>query len=358
LIQKILNQRWRFNGEPIILGKTGLVLNGQHTLVAVIRAEQIRSADKKGLWKHLTEPITIEKAVSYGVEETDDVVNTMDTCKPRSLADIIYRSEYFAKRKPADRRLASRMLDQCIRMFWSRTASGLDPWAPRKTTDELTEVINQHPKMLKAVSFIMDEDKPEKITEDENSSTVKRISENLPPGYAACLLYLMGASGSNSEKYQKNRNEKYLDLTNWSKAEDYWVLVASKSLPNVRDALWSLRSSNGETTGTLSEKMAILVEGWNKFLVEDESGISLEYATIHDRMVLNNIPVCGGIDVGDFKTAKKESKETEEGTIDEIPEAELPESGEPQPGPGDPTPEEIAVQTSQIKAERLKKKGS
>jgi hypothetical protein len=36
----------------------------------------------------------------YGVREDDDVVNTVNTGKPRSFADVVYRSKLFQKLPP------------------------------------------------------------------------------------------------------------------------------------------------------------------------------------------------------------------------------------------------------------------
>jgi hypothetical protein len=100
LRQEHLNRRWQFNGEPIIIGRCGHVLNGQHTLISLILAEQERTGPRAQHWSlYHDKPITMDKAIMYGVSEEDSVVNTMDTCKPRSLADVIYRSPYFATKK-------------------------------------------------------------------------------------------------------------------------------------------------------------------------------------------------------------------------------------------------------------------
>src|SRR4051812_41844594 len=48
LVQDHLLRQWEFNGEPIIIGKTGLILNGQHSLIALIMAEQDRVGGFKG----------------------------------------------------------------------------------------------------------------------------------------------------------------------------------------------------------------------------------------------------------------------------------------------------------------------
>jgi hypothetical protein len=116
LKQEILRRKWHYNGEPVIIGRTGLVLNGQHTLLALILAalEVVERPDK---WAEYwtTEP-TLEKVIAFGVCEDDSVVNTMDTCKPRSLADVIYRSAYFADVAEKDRRIASRMASFAIKL--------------------------------------------------------------------------------------------------------------------------------------------------------------------------------------------------------------------------------------------------
>src|SRR5690606_21493596 len=87
LMQEILNGNWRFNGEPIIVGNTGMILDGQHTLISLILAAakwHEKSGQYKDKWK--TEP-TIDKLIVYGVSEEDSVVNTINTGKERSFYD-------------------------------------------------------------------------------------------------------------------------------------------------------------------------------------------------------------------------------------------------------------------------------
>src|SRR6202012_885566 len=101
LIQEMLNLRWEYNGEPIIIGATGQVLNGQHTLVALILAEQDRKKDKK--WtENWPEEMQVAKDIVFGVSESDKVVDSMDTCIPRSLNDVMWRKDYFRKMKGSE----------------------------------------------------------------------------------------------------------------------------------------------------------------------------------------------------------------------------------------------------------------
>ena len=96
LKQDLLRRRWVLNGEPIIIGRTGLILNGQHTLIALVLTEQ-EIALRPKVWGALWAdgPPTMDKVIIYGIAEDDDTVNTMDTCKPRSFADALFRSEYY-----------------------------------------------------------------------------------------------------------------------------------------------------------------------------------------------------------------------------------------------------------------------
>lgn len=120
LKQEILNRRWQLNGETMIVGNTGLTLNCQHRLVALVLASQewVKDPQKWSDWK--TEP-TLDTVVVRGIDESDTVVNTMDTCKPRSLADVLYRSEFFHKLSIKDRKEAAKMLSYAIMLLWDRT---------------------------------------------------------------------------------------------------------------------------------------------------------------------------------------------------------------------------------------------
>jgi hypothetical protein len=147
LIQEILRKRWRLNGESLIIGSTGLILNGQHTLIALILAGQQWEKDPEACDQWTTEP-TIDKAIVFGIDESDMTVNTMDTCKPRSLADVIYRSEFFSGIKAGDRQACARIADYAVRILWHRTGAGLDAFAPRRTHAESLDFIARHPRLL------------------------------------------------------------------------------------------------------------------------------------------------------------------------------------------------------------------
>ncbi len=308
LKQEHLRRRWRVNGEPIIIGKSGLVLNGQHTLISLILAAQEveQQPDKwKEYWKD--EP-TMEKLVVFGVDESDETVNTMDTCKPRSLADVIYRSEFFAGMATNDRKAVARMTDYAVRFLWQRTGAGLDAFAPRRTHSESLDFIARHPRILAAVKHIH--------TESEENKIARYVS----PGYASALLYLMGSSTTNPEDYRSaaHPNEKHLDWKKWEDACDFWVNLAGGdiSINSVRQAMKRAYEDEEGIGNSVNERIAVLVKAWllsvsGKPITDKALKLDYEVET-HEKgtddewqsKTLNECPIVGGIDYGDTEGAK------------------------------------------------------
>jgi len=154
LQQEILHRRWRFNGEPIIVGKSDLLLNGQHQCVALILANQEWERDREKWASFWPTPPTIDKVVIYGVEEDDETANTMDTCKARSLDDVIYRCQYFGLLEQGQCIALSRILSHAVRLLWDRTGQRLDAYAPEMNHSEAIDLINRHPRLIKAAKHI------------------------------------------------------------------------------------------------------------------------------------------------------------------------------------------------------------
>lgn len=298
LKQEILRGKWQFNGEPIIIGKTGEVLNGQHQMVGLALAVEDWMANPEQYPHWESEPV-IDKAIIYGVSEDDAIVNTMDTCKPRSLADVLYRSEYFSKLKEGDRRMCARICDYAIRLVWFRTGAGLDAFAPRRTHAESLDFLGRHPKLLQAVRHI-----------HEESGKEGRIAKFISPGHAAGFLYLMAASNSDRDAYDAKPAEKSLDLGNWDAACDYWVNLAAggKETKVVKDALVKLANQDGGTSN--AEKWATIAlswEGWLDGKKIKEKHVTLTYSEDANGMRrLSEHPSVGGIDLGSPKEVDEE----------------------------------------------------
>ncbi len=328
LRQEILRNHWRFNGEPIIVGRTGLILNGQHTLVSVVTAEQVRVGPEAETWKdYWAGPVEIHKLVVKGVDESDMVVNTMDTCRPRTLSDVIYRSEYFRDKDSSDREKISRMLDAAIKLLWTRTGVDSDALAMRRTHAESLDLVARHPRLVEAVRHV--------FTEDQGKDQRDRIARYLGPGYAAAMLYLMAASGSDLSLYLDSRKESNLDLGLWEKACEFFTLLPSS--PEFR-AFRELKVPY-ETTdeagkrvdrhfypladGVFGERLSAVCRAWNLF----STGAKVTPAAMAMECGVNELKLpyllkeesVGGIDIS---TAERDHDEPDEKTATAAVEAE------------------------------------
>jgi len=342
LIQEHLRKKWRFNAEPIIIGETGLILNGQHQLISLILADQerlTRDPERRAFYKKMhKKPLTMEKLVVYGVEESDEVVNTMDTCKPRSLMDVIYRSEYFSHMKSSERKVASAMTDHAIRLLWSRTGAGDSAFAPRRTHSESLDFLARHSRLLECVSHI--------LTKNDQ----KGISEYIAPGYAAGLMYLFASCKSDGDEYWQasTPSEKYLDFSAWDAAADFWANIAQDT-PQMKPLRKVYASYVHPETGRLeisfSERVLLLITAWNHVSQDrnlTEKRLKLEYEDDQDghRFLAPSAYIdAGGIDFGDI-SAKEQSEKAAKKTTD------MTDSED------DPTEDEIYDQAEQLREER------
>lgn len=291
LKQEILRGRWRFNGEPIIVGSTGLILNGQHTLFALILAVK-EWAEHPERWPHWTEAPYIEKLVCYGVEEDDAIVNTMDTCKPRTLMDVIYRADYFKDLPAKAHKSAARMTQYAIKLLWLRTGTHSNAFAVRATHAESVAFLNNHPQLVKAVQHIYEEDSEE-----------GRISKYISPGYAAAALFLMACSDSNAEEYYsaETPTEELLDWGKWDRACEFFVELGGQAagLKAVRDEIAKL-ISDGSTRWL--DRWAVFAKAWEPYSngkAVTAKAVALEFVVKEDERQLVEEPVFGGIDVGE-----------------------------------------------------------
>lgn len=303
LAQEHLRGNWRLNGETIIIGRTGETLSGQHRLIGFILAEQLRL--KHEHWQETQpEEMTMECIVVFGIDEVDDVVNTMDTGKPRQLSDVLYRCELLAKYEPKMRRPMARACDYATRTFWHRTGLSNDAFAPTKTHSEAMNFLANHPKFLDTVAHVVEEDKDGKI------------SRLLSVGTAAGLCYLMAANKSDPVSY--DHTEDTLDLTDLDKAHEFFVLIAggNAELVDVRKAILALSDPDSGTNGSLSERIAIFVKAWNQFAEHGKvtpAGVKLKYHTDADEVKrLSECPSVSGIDLGDPSAAHEDADSTED----------------------------------------------
>lgn len=276
LVQVHLTHRYRFNGEDILIGMYGSVLNGQKSMIAHVLAEQDRLRDLEGARKwvrYWDGPITMEKGVKFGISEDDEVVDTLDTAQPRTLKDVMYRSEYLRTLPTEIRSAASKIADYAIRLTWARTGAGDIAFTKYGTHDAMKEFLSRHPGLIKAIKWMAEEDaeKVEFPNADGKVAKKGRVSLIIEPSRAAGLLYLMGMSATPSAVYryaQPDPTEQVCDDTNWDKAEDFWtgLVGGSEDLKPVRTVLALLVDKDTGRPPTSDEKITVIWKAWTRFL--------------------------------------------------------------------------------------------
>jgi hypothetical protein len=219
----------------------------------------------------------------------------MDTAKPRTLAEVIARSVYFADLKPVVRLRLSRIADHAVRWLWGRTGAG--EGTLRRTHAESLTFLNKHPRLLECVKFMYE-------TNDGNKNLIKRY---MSVGYASAMLYLMGCSATESDRgensgYIYNSCEDEVVWDNWDKAEKFWTLLAGghDSMKAIQPAMASLVEYG--LHGDPWCQCSVLVKAWNLYvdgekLTEDE--LALDIMEDDDGIMrLGELPNVGGIDIG------------------------------------------------------------
>lgn len=125
LASQITEGCWRLNGEAIVIGKDGSILDGQHRLHAVIRADK-----------------AIRVVIVRDVDPA--VFHTIDTGKPRSMGDVFtIAGERHATAKAAVAKLMWNLMqrpDNCP-IFCSG-------WGGQRVTNQKAlEVLKRHPRL-------------------------------------------------------------------------------------------------------------------------------------------------------------------------------------------------------------------
>lgn len=290
LKQEMVRGQWRFNGEPIIISKTGKVLNGQHQMIALVLAHQDWQKDL------VEEEPVIDKLIVFGVDDDDRVVNTMDTGKPRSLSDVLYRSEYFADASPGERKRLARAAQYAVATMWSRLGRQ-EAYLPRQTHSEAIDFLERHPRLIECIEFLV-------VEEGANQSISKYVSV----GYASALMYLMATSKSDPSKYEFRPCEESLDFSNWDKAQEFFVQLSSggEKMKSLQSALGQLLKQEEVTR---KERVCLVIKAWLKWVTRKKlSGvIKLQYEEKDGVQVLVEDPSVGGIDLlGDDAEGEEE----------------------------------------------------
>lgn len=310
LKQEHLNRRWRVNGETVVIGETGMTLSAQHRLFSLVLAEMEYNGENGSHWRNLSSTApTMETVVVYGIKEDDDTFKTLNCGKPGTLSEVLYRSEHLAHIKsPRDRKAVAKITDQAIKLLWARTGAISDPFAPRRTHGEALDFLSRHPRVLRAVKHIHEED-----AEDA-------IGQFLSAGPAAGLLYLMGCSTSEVDLYRNEdpaSSEKSLKWDMWEKACEFFVMLGSGSstFNEVRTAIRGLDNPDTGQEGPVTEKLAVLIKAWALFVAGEDfsaKGLALSYKENDDGVKkLAETPSVGGIDLGNPRDIDVATEEDE-----------------------------------------------
>lgn len=126
--QEIKAGRWVNNGQAIIFGKSGNLLNGQHRLKAIVAANR-----------------AIEAVVIYGIE--DSTFDTIDDGNKRSLGDVLaIKDEY----KPA-------LLSAGVRFLWIYATGQVATKDLRRgtiaTKPLLEKTLDKHPGLRQSTKY-------------------------------------------------------------------------------------------------------------------------------------------------------------------------------------------------------------
>lgn len=307
LRQEVLNKMWRFNGENIIFSKYGNVMSGQHRLAGYILACQEWAGKDRKHWQQIwpEEPV-LETSVVFGIEESPDVIRTLDNVRTRVLADVVYTSPEFDNLNSVSKRECSRMTHLAIDLLWKRAR---DPkrhaFDAIQTHGNSMVFMDNHPHINQAVRAIFEINKQRAI------SKLK-----LSPGMCSALLFLMGCSTSDRDDYYNADppGEKYLEWTHWARAKQYFSdLSRAPELKPVVAKLKDLESSGRK--GTMAEKIAVLCKGWNAYILNGavtEDDVDLQYQSYADKEGLLDYPDVGGIDLGPTRKRTEEEVTPEE----------------------------------------------
>lgn len=321
---EILRMKWEFNGESMIVDEYGNTQDIQHRGVGLIWAGQEWEKDRilpdpDRQWLDWESKPQIDCLVVLGIDSRDKVVNTINTGKPRTFADALYRSVVYQEAPPEERARLSKITSGAVTFLWKRSDAALHSLAPRRPHSESFDFLEAHPKILECVKFVLSE------------GDGKKLTPYLSLGYASALLYMMGSAASDVAEYaSEGCHEKALDWELWDKAQEFWVLFCSNAA--ALEPLHEELNSLPEWAKSIEFSVALFIKAWNlwsnKKKVTQEA-ITLEMKDTADSQELAECPRIGGIDVDreEEQETPPEAKDEEEAHAIAVDEAAKGERG-------------------------------
>jgi hypothetical protein len=279
--QDVLTGDYAMNCQPVIISQTGLTSDAQHRLIGYIFAcQRWHSNSEHDHWVKIwpTEP-TIETMIVYGLSEDPKVTRTLDNTQPRDYQDtLLTDSQKFLGREHKEREELVRMLVNATKLVWVRTAEKEDPYCNNLTNATIDTYVNNHPHLEKFVLWVYKENQDGHIT------------KVMSPGYAAGMLYLMACSGSKRKDYWPNgvyvpRTEEHIKFDRTKMAEEFWIGVITKTIPQVKEAIAALVDPNTGEAPSQGEKEALIARAWNFFIEKKKftvKQLQLQYKFSYD----------------------------------------------------------------------------
>lgn len=376
LARQVLSGIWQLNGEAVVIGETGLLLSGQHRGLGYLTAWQMlnydgddeqKKADAARYQEQWPDGITMTTVVTRGVKEHSLVTRTLDNVKPRSLKDVLFADTDLFKDFTKDQRQeVCRIAEYAIRTVRDRTGDDKDAFALGRAQSEHLDFFTRHPRLGKAVKFIVAEiNKKDSEGKKPNAKMMRDLS--IGAGSAAGLMFLMGSAGSDQARWSgaDNPSDRFLEFDLWEKAQEFWQKFMDpkdKTFDLARKEIKGMDNPNTGQKGPVKAKLAVVVNAWNQWFDGGRmtpSNLAPEYKEVQvgENLVQKLvIPSCGGIDLGDAKAyfaaleekeeAERKAQEEGEGGEDELME-EVDES----------EIAEIEAAKEQVKRESLAKKG-
>ena len=284
--QEVLRKRWKLNGETFIIGKSGQVCNGQHSFTGLILAVQEWRKDPSK-WEEWDEEPYMERIGVFGIDEDDATINTIDTAKPRSLTDVIFRSDKLSgmNLERSEIKRVAKICSFAVKTVWDRTGAK-DAFNVHATHSEVMDFLDKHPRILECVELVY-------IENVENS-----LSRYLSLGQLAGMVYLMGCSNTDPKDYKERLHESSLDWSNWDSVNQF-VCAMSADTKAVKGLKYALERVLADTGGSRAEQIAVLVEGWKQWVASEKvEDFKLEYGLTNDGVkVLTDTHSFGGIDL-------------------------------------------------------------
>lgn len=312
--QEILHGNWAGmredetpNGEPIIVGWYAHVIEGMHRFLGLGRAVELwlENPDAYPFWETRGEP-TLPTIMIRGISESIRVLNTINTGKPRNLADALHTSGLFKDFTKRDMKRLCKAADFAIKTVWDHVGMP-HAYGPRKSHAEALDFLLRHPKLVEVVKSCFAEE--------------PKLSETgVSCGAMAALTYLMGASKTVANKkngqgyYQVDKpSENQIDFSRMAKAEEFMMKFAQgdPAFKTLYNAILNLTDNeDGKNFGIfrsvdrniLYEKTCLIFKTWKCWLDGNPitiKTIGLKYRTDEEgEKFLNEEVICDGIDLG------------------------------------------------------------